>query len=224
MQVSPFLMVFLLIYFFLRNAENVYHHPSSVGARQWCVQPEHLNLFDQQTRLRAYYFPSGDLRSLPLTSAQGRRSALAQWKLRQLNELPHQLQERLNRSYAPACAYVGQFPSPLVSMGAKFVAFVVGALAAAIIALALVDERLLEAHIHVRNPPHPPVVLPPIKGRQRTMWHLRSFNTQTICTVLYYCLGPAKVTRHPLCCAATAASRLPLRPSSDVAGILSTYM
>jgi hypothetical protein len=37
-------------------------------------------------------------------------------------------------------------------MGAKFVAFVVGALAAAIIALALVDERLLEAHIHVRCP------------------------------------------------------------------------
>jgi autophagy-related protein 9 len=35
--VSPFLMVFLLIYFFLRNAENVYHRPSSVGARQWCV-------------------------------------------------------------------------------------------------------------------------------------------------------------------------------------------
>jgi len=33
--VSPFLMVFLLIYFFLRNAEKFYHHPSSIGARRW---------------------------------------------------------------------------------------------------------------------------------------------------------------------------------------------
>jgi hypothetical protein len=121
-----------------------------------------------------------NLRSLlPLTSTRGRdgtrrRSALAQWKLRQLNELPHQLQERLNRSYAPACAYVGQFPSPLVSMGAKFVAFVVGALAAAIIALALVDERLLEAHIHVRNPSHPPVVLQSELG----------LNSQRVCLAL----------------------------------------
>ncbi|KAK9829634.1 hypothetical protein WJX72_006986 [[Myrmecia] bisecta] len=33
--VSPFLLVFLLIYFFLRNAEKFYNHPSSVGARRW---------------------------------------------------------------------------------------------------------------------------------------------------------------------------------------------
>lgn len=35
-------------------------------------------------------------------------------------------------------------------MVAKFVAFVVGAFAAAIIGLAVVDERLLEAHVNVR--------------------------------------------------------------------------
>uniref|UniRef100_A0A7S1X4Z6 Autophagy-related protein 9 n=1 Tax=Tetraselmis chuii TaxID=63592 RepID=A0A7S1X4Z6_9CHLO len=33
--VSPFLMAFLLIYFFMRNAEQFYHHPSSVAARDW---------------------------------------------------------------------------------------------------------------------------------------------------------------------------------------------
>ena len=33
--VSPFLMLFLLIYFFMRNAEKFYHHPSSIGARRW---------------------------------------------------------------------------------------------------------------------------------------------------------------------------------------------
>lgn len=33
--VSPFVMLFLLIYFFMRNAEKFYHHPSSIGARRW---------------------------------------------------------------------------------------------------------------------------------------------------------------------------------------------
>jgi len=28
---SPFLLVFLIIYFFMKNAEKFYHHPSSVG-------------------------------------------------------------------------------------------------------------------------------------------------------------------------------------------------
>lgn len=28
-------MLFLLIYFFMRNAEKFYHHPSSIGARRW---------------------------------------------------------------------------------------------------------------------------------------------------------------------------------------------
>lgn len=32
---APFLTVFLFTYFFLRNAEKFYHHPSSVGARRW---------------------------------------------------------------------------------------------------------------------------------------------------------------------------------------------
>ncbi len=32
---SPFLIAFLLIYFFLRHAEAFYHHPSSAGARRW---------------------------------------------------------------------------------------------------------------------------------------------------------------------------------------------
>jgi Autophagy protein ATG9 len=32
---APFVFVFLAIHFFLRNAEQLYHHPSSVGARRW---------------------------------------------------------------------------------------------------------------------------------------------------------------------------------------------
>ena len=32
---SPFLLIFLVIYFFMKNAEALYHHPSSIGARRW---------------------------------------------------------------------------------------------------------------------------------------------------------------------------------------------
>ncbi len=35
LALAPFLIVFLAIHFFLRNAEQLYHHPSSVGARRW---------------------------------------------------------------------------------------------------------------------------------------------------------------------------------------------
>jgi autophagy-related protein 9 len=32
---APFLLAFLLIYFFMRNAERFYHQPSAAGARRW---------------------------------------------------------------------------------------------------------------------------------------------------------------------------------------------
>ncbi|KAL6780039.1 ATG9 [Auxenochlorella protothecoides x Auxenochlorella symbiontica] len=32
---SPFLLAFLLMYFFMKKAEQFYHHPSSLGARYW---------------------------------------------------------------------------------------------------------------------------------------------------------------------------------------------
>ena len=34
-MLAPFVLVFLAMHFFLSNAERFYHHPSSVGARQW---------------------------------------------------------------------------------------------------------------------------------------------------------------------------------------------
>ena len=110
---SPFLTVFMVLYFFLRNAERLYHHPSAVGARRW--------------------------------------SAEARWQMRELNELPHLLDARLAAAHAPASAYCSSFPSHTVSMCAKFVAFVVGAFAAALIALAAVDERILEGVLWGRN-------------------------------------------------------------------------
>jgi autophagy-related protein 9 len=32
---SPFLLIFMLCYFFLRNAEQFYHEPSTAGSRRW---------------------------------------------------------------------------------------------------------------------------------------------------------------------------------------------
>jgi autophagy-related protein 9 len=35
---SPFLTVFMVLYFFMRNAERLYHHPSAIGARRWSAE------------------------------------------------------------------------------------------------------------------------------------------------------------------------------------------
>lgn len=64
-----------------------------------------------------------------------------------LVQLDHLFQRRLNASYQHSVAYVKQFPSPIVSMVAKFVSFVTGACAAVLLGVALLDESLLEAQV-----------------------------------------------------------------------------
>ena len=103
---SPFLLIFLVIYFFMKNAEAFYHHPSSIGARRW--------------------------------------SPAARWSLREFNELPHFVAHRLNAGHSAAELYIAQFPNYAVSHLARFVAFLAGSFAAVLIALTLVDERVLE--------------------------------------------------------------------------------
>eukprot|EP00775_Hariotina_reticulata_P004154 gene4154-4402_t len=80
-----------------------------------------------------------------------RWSSLAKWRLRELNELPHYIQHRLDASYEAAVKYVGQFPSPMVSQVAKFVSFVAGSFAALLLGLSLLDENLLEVPLGGRN-------------------------------------------------------------------------
>jgi len=110
---APFIFVFLLTYFFLKNAERFYHHPSSVGARRW--------------------------------------SAMAYWKLREFNELPHFLNKRLDSSQAAAERYVSQFPSPIIAHTARFLAFVAGSFAALLLFAAAIDESLLERSLGGRQ-------------------------------------------------------------------------
>ena len=58
---------------------------------------------------------------------------------------------RLNASHKAAERYVSQFPSPLVSSAAKFIAFIAGSFAALLLFLALMDDTLLERHLYGRN-------------------------------------------------------------------------
>lgn len=106
---SPFLLVFLIIYFFMKNAEALYHHPSMLGARRW--------------------------------------SPLIWWQVREYNELPHFVSQRLGAGHAAAERYISLFPSYVLSHISKFVAFVAGSFAALLLALTVADERFLEREL-----------------------------------------------------------------------------
>jgi len=103
---SPFVMVFVVSYFFLQNAEHFYRHPVSVGARQW--------------------------------------SLYARWKMREFNELEDHLNRRLDASHAAATKYVIQFPTPMQTQLAKFVAYIAGSFAATCLAIGVMSGPILE--------------------------------------------------------------------------------
>lgn len=71
-------------------------------------------------------------------------SPLALWELREFNELPCFLHNRLNSGHASAEKYLSQFPNFAVSHIARFVAFVAGSFAAILIGFTIVEEGLLE--------------------------------------------------------------------------------
>ncbi|KAK1437319.1 hypothetical protein QVD17_03110 [Tagetes erecta] len=110
---SPFLVVFMLVYLFLRHAEQFYNHPSTASSRRW--------------------------------------SNLSKWIFREFNEVDHLFKHRINSSITHASDYLKQFPSPVLSIIAKFVSFVSGGFAAILIIIAFLEESLLEGHIFGRN-------------------------------------------------------------------------
>ncbi|KAH0886580.1 hypothetical protein HID58_062676, partial [Brassica napus] len=110
---SPFLVIFMLVYLFLRHAEQFYNHPSTASSRRW--------------------------------------SNLSRWLFREFNEVDHLFKHRINSSAEHASQYLNQFPSPIISIIAKFVSFVSGGFAAVLIIIAFLEESLLEGHIFGRN-------------------------------------------------------------------------
>ncbi|XP_027363717.1 autophagy-related protein 9 isoform X2 [Abrus precatorius] len=110
---SPFLVIFMLVYLFLRHAEQFYNHPSTASSRRW--------------------------------------SNLSRWVFREFNEVDHLFKHRINSSVLHASDYLKQFPSPIISIIAKFISFVSGGFAAILIIIAFLEESLLEGHIFGRN-------------------------------------------------------------------------
>ncbi|KAG7989546.1 hypothetical protein I3843_03G245500 [Carya illinoinensis] len=110
---SPFLVIFMLVYLFLRHAEQFYNHPSTASSQRW--------------------------------------STLSKWIFREYNEVDHLFKHRINSSVDHASNYLKQFPSPIISIIAKFISFVSGGFAAILIIIAFLEESLLEGHIFGRN-------------------------------------------------------------------------
>ncbi|XP_051141905.1 autophagy-related protein 9-like [Andrographis paniculata] len=110
---SPFLVIFMLVYLFLRHAEQFYNHPSMASSRRW--------------------------------------SNLSKWIFREFNEVEHLFRHRMNSSVEHASGYLKQFPSPILTIVAKFISFVSGGFAAVLIIIAFLEESLLEGHIFGRN-------------------------------------------------------------------------
>ncbi|MCH90025.1 autophagy-related protein 9-like, partial [Trifolium medium] len=63
----------------------------------------------------------------------------------------HLFKHRINSSVLHASDYLKQFPSPIISIIAKFISFVSGGFAAILIIIAFLEESLLEGHIFGRN-------------------------------------------------------------------------
>lgn len=110
---SPFLVIFMLVYLFLRHAEQFYNHPSTASSRRW--------------------------------------SNLSKWIFREFNEVDHFFKHRMNSSIVYASDYLRQFPSPKITILAKFISFVSGGFAAILIIIAFLEESLLEGHIFGRT-------------------------------------------------------------------------
>jgi autophagy-related protein 9 len=65
---------------------------------------------------------------------------LAQWKFRQFNELPHDFEKRLNRSYESAMTYLNQFPNSRITIISKLIVFISGSIVTVLTILTLIDQ------------------------------------------------------------------------------------
>ncbi|KAJ4903516.1 autophagy 9 (APG9) [Raphanus sativus] len=84
--------------------------------------------------------------------ASSRRwSNLSRWLFREFNEVDHLFKHRINSSAEHASQYLNQFPSPIISIVAKFVSFVSGGFAAVLIIIGFLEESLVEGHMFGRN-------------------------------------------------------------------------
>jgi autophagy-related protein 9 len=86
----------------------------------------------------------------------------ALWSLRELNELPHVFDRRVFASLRYSDRYLRMFPTPVPTVLARAVAFVMGGFVAVLLMFALVDESVL---LHVRL------------GPRNLVWYTAIFST-----------------------------------------------
>ncbi|KAM0667847.1 hypothetical protein ACQRIU_003712 [Beauveria bassiana] len=78
----------------------------------------------------------------PKLAAARKYTALAEWKFREFNELPHIFFERLHMSFPFATRYVDQFPKRMTEDVARSVAFMSGAITAVLAVCTVLDSEL----------------------------------------------------------------------------------
>lgn len=78
----------------------------------------------------------------PKLAAARKYTALAEWKFREFNELPHIFYERLHMSFPFATRYVDQFPKRMTEDIARSVAFMSGAITAVLAVCTVLDSEL----------------------------------------------------------------------------------
>ncbi|QPG93849.1 autophagy protein atg9 [Epichloe festucae Fl1] len=78
----------------------------------------------------------------PKLAATRKYTALAEWKFRQFNELPHIFHERLYMSFPFATHYIDQFPKRMTEEFARSVSFMSGAITAVLAVCTILDSEL----------------------------------------------------------------------------------
>lgn len=63
--------------------------------------------------------------------------------------MDHLFKRRINNALGHSPDYLKQFPSPIISLVAKFISFVSGGFAAVLIIIAFLEESLLEGHVRI---------------------------------------------------------------------------
>jgi len=102
---SPFIIVFLIMYYFFKYTIEFKNSPASAGIRDW-------NIF-------------------------------ARWKLRNMNELPHDFEKRLIKLNKPMYEFLDTNHISIISIIAKFITFVTGSFLAVLTVLTIYDDHIL---------------------------------------------------------------------------------
>ncbi|KAJ3305114.1 autophagy protein atg9 [Kappamyces sp. JEL0829] len=91
--------------------------------------------------VQSFFKLSEEYRQNPALLGARAYSPLANWKMREFNELPHIFNKRLTRSHEHATKYMNQFPNHLVVILARFVSFVSGSFATVLVIITLFEEE-----------------------------------------------------------------------------------